>query len=238
MNIVVLYRYCDKGKIPKIWGDIQIQKNVILSYFLKIFKDIPIYFFADNCEKSTIEYLQSLCPKKIFKSFLGNSKSFVNMMEILKKLEMSLEDVVLLQEDDYLYLPNSAQLIKEGINISDYVSLYDHPDKYLNGFNPYVKGNGETCKVRITPSSHWKYTNSTTMTFATRYKTLIEDYEILIESCKYGEIPQDFIMFTKLLQKGRTLITPMPGRATHCDGKFISPLINWESYLKTKIENI
>jgi GT2 family glycosyltransferase len=119
-------------------------------------------------------------------------------------------------------LPDAENSIVEGLEIADYVSLYDHPDKYLiAGPNPLVKDGGEATKVILTPSTHWKYTNSTTMTFAARVKTLKQDYEIIKQHCE-PDIPLDFQMFIALLKRGRQLITPIPGQSTHCD-HFPSP---------------
>ena len=89
------------------------------------------------------------------------------------------------------------------------------------GPNPLVRDGGEATKVILTRSTHWKYTNSTTMTFAARAGTLKQDYEILRQHCE-TDIPLDFRMFIALRQRGRKLITPIPGRATHCD-HFPSP---------------
>jgi outer membrane scaffolding protein for murein synthesis (MipA/OmpV family) len=58
---------------------------------------------------------------------------------------------------------------------ASFVSLYDHPDKYLppsQGGNPYCEGGAEDTRVYLTKSTHWKITNSTTMTFAATVSTL------------------------------------------------------------------
>jgi hypothetical protein len=89
--------------------------------------------------------------------------------------------------------------------------------------NPLVTDRGENTKVILTASSHWKYTNSTTMTFATRVKTLRTDQEIFRHFCN-GKIPLDYFIFRNLAERGRTLITPLPGRSTHCD-EYPSPFI-------------
>ena len=49
-------------------------------------------------------------------------------------------------ENDYLHLPNSYNVLKEGLDFGvAYVTLYDHPDKYLDtslGGHPYWQGGG------------------------------------------------------------------------------------------------
>jgi hypothetical protein len=127
----------------------------------------------------------------------------------------------------------------EGIQIGDYVSLYDHPDKYLppeQGGNPLVKDGGENTKLLLTRSSHWKVTNSTTMTFATRVQTIQEDQAIW---WKYTQknTPQDFKAFAelcghtflknKITSPKRKLISCLPSRATHIELKHLAPLTDW-----------
>ena len=66
--------------------------------------------------------------------------------------------------------------------IADYVTLYDHPDKYMDhdkgGPNPYISNGGEVTRLVKTDNSHWKLTNSTTMTFASKVNTLKQDRDI------------------------------------------------------------
>ncbi|VDM11382.1 unnamed protein product [Wuchereria bancrofti] len=146
-------------------------------------------------------------------------------------LKLDNNEVVYFLENDYLHRPQSYKILLEGIEIgADYVSLYDHPDKYIDGANPYVEGGGEITKVFLSQTCHWKLTNSTTMTFATKIKTLYEDEKILREFTK-GSYPEDFKMFLTLRDKGRSLITPIPGYSTHGETAWLSPLINWENII-------
>ena len=115
----------------------------------------------------------------------------------------------------------------------DYVTLYDHPDKYLNpyeGGNPFCVERSENTRVYLGKHCHWKSTNSTTMTFASKVKTLKEDKDILREWTK-DTYPHDFYMFQDLIKKRRKLISPIPGFSTHGEVKNLSPLINWEKQL-------
>ena len=116
-------------------------------------------------------------------------------------------------------------MIEEGLSIADYASLYDHPDKYINhdaGGNPGVSNGGEPTRVMLTATSHWKNTNSTTMTFASRIKTLKTDRDVMIKYLVNQNVPLDYRMWLELLQT-KTLVTPLPGRATHTDMNSLSP---------------
>jgi hypothetical protein len=82
---------------------------------------------------------------------------------------------------------------------------------------------GEVTLVRRTKSVHWKYTNSTTLTFATRYEVLRQDLDILNKHCGDGK-SHDFQLFCELLQqRGRSLVSPMPGYSTHLHIPWITP---------------
>jgi len=140
-------------------------------------------------------------------------------------------ETVYFLESDYIHLPNAGTIIEEGIGLgADYVAIYDHPDKYLSpeqGGNPEVEGGGELTRVLLSKSSHWKITNSTTMTFAAKVKTIREDEEILRRFTS-GTYPRDYDMFLALREKGRVLISSIPGVCTHGEERWQSPLTNWE----------
>jgi hypothetical protein len=125
-------------------------------------------------------------------------------------------------EDDYLHREDYHIVMQEGLDIADYVSLYDHNDKYIpasKGGNQFIDDDGgEETKVYRTTSVHWKLTNSTTMTFAT---------EEIWKKWTLGTHPHDFQAFLELRAKGRSLITPIPGYSTHCEPKWAAPGINW-----------
>jgi glycosyltransferase involved in cell wall biosynthesis len=215
----IIYRICDQRngvtKIP------QVSKRQCFLNFIEVFGTDDMIIVADNCSNETIEFLNcfTTCVEK---TSLGNSGSFLYAMDLA--LQYKGDQSVYLVEDDYLHQPDSSRFLMEGLQRADYVSLYDHADKYsVQSPNPMVSNGGENTKVILTPSSHWKYTNSTTMTFATRSGILKADQEIFRKFCA-NPVPADFFIFRTLAERGRTLATPIPGRSTHCDG-YPSPFI-------------
>ncbi len=149
----------------------------------------------------------------------GNSKTMLEVLDYAMEHYQE-DDIVYFLEDDYLHREGYAQIIREGLERADYVSLYDHPDKY--SYDP-------TALIFHTKSTHWRFCHSTTMTFATKMKTLVFDYKIFKQGLDAAEIPPDFQIWdflTKNLQ--RTLVTPIPGYSTHGEAEFLSPLIDWE----------
>ena len=139
-------------------------------------------------------------------------------------------DNVYFIENDYLHRENSCKVLKEGLNLgSAFVSLYDHPDKYMEpdrGYNPYCEGGAEDTRVYLTHSCHWKITNSTTMTFASKVITLKRTEQILRKHTSETH-PHDFEMFIELREQNELLITPIPGYSTHGETMWLAPLIDW-----------
>lgn len=170
----------------------------------------PMRIIADKCGRKTHKMLQETGIPLSTTDF-GNAGSLKFAFEIAFE-ECQDEDLVYFCEDDYLHLYNSPQLLREGMKKADYVTLYDHPDKYSNSYNF-----GEFSKVIKTESSHWRYTISTCMTFATTVKTLKEDYEIWLKYID-GSHPHDHMAFTDLNKtKKRRLAVCIPGAACHTD---------------------
>ncbi len=145
------------------------------------------------------------------------------------------DEIIYFIENDYLHKPESKKIIEEGFKLgASFVSLYDHPDKYItpeNGGNPYCQGGAEDTRVYLTDSCHWKITNSTTMTFAAKVKTL-KLVEPTLRAYTTGTYPQDFKMFLDLRKQGHLLVTPLPGYSTHGETAWLTPLSEWEKYTK------
>jgi hypothetical protein len=219
----IIYRISDVGynKVkPNYINNENCLKNASL-----YFKETDWLIIADNTSELTDQMIAKY-QSNVMKVSIGHGAGTFNLAldEVLK---LDDKEVVYFLENDYLHKPNSLKILLEGINIgADYVSLYDHPDKYIDGANPFVEGGGEYTKVFLSESCHWKLTNSTTMTFASKVKTLREDESILRKWTDTTH-PHDFQMFLELRDKGRSLITPLPGYSTHGETSWLTPLINW-----------
>jgi hypothetical protein len=94
------------------------------------------------------------------------------------------------------------------------------------GGNPYCEGGAEDTRVYLTDSCHWKITNSTTMTFASKVSTL-KRVEPILRKWTSETHPNDFQMFMELRNQGELLVTPIPGYATHGETAWLSPLTDW-----------
>jgi hypothetical protein len=219
----VIYRISDAGYNKVKPG--YINNENCLRNATEIFNQAEWLVIADNTSPATDEMILKY-QSNITKVSIGHGAGTFNLA-LDEALKLDDKEVVYFLENDYLHKPNSLKILLEGINIgADYVSLYDHPDKYMDGANPFVEGGGEYTKVFLSESCHWKLTNSTTMTFASKVKTLREDESILRKWTNTTH-PHDFQMFLELRDKGRSLITPLPGYSTHGETSWLTPLINW-----------
>jgi hypothetical protein len=183
MNLYIYYRISDKGqpkdKLPNA------DKWKCLTNAVSEFRDEHFHVIADNCEPETVKIIRKICEDSgvaytIEETALGNAASFIYMVDKIV-LNHNLSDAVYLLEDDYIHRSGSKKILLEGINIADYVTLYDHPDKYFiesEGGNPFNYKQLQKTRIYLTESTHWREINSTTMTFACLVQTLRDDYHI------------------------------------------------------------
>jgi len=154
------------------------------------------------------------------------SLSFCETLDYILSQNFDDETIIYFLEDDYVHRPNWDKILIDGFNLPiDYVTLYDHGDKYQEMYKDFMT------KVLITHHSHWMPTPSTTNTFAVKFKTLKQDYQIHKKYSTGYEPSFDHGKFIELNQRGRNLISCIPGYSTHCHSEFLSPCIDWEKYL-------
>lgn len=225
----IIYRISDEGynKVKPPY----INNESCLKNATKVFNDSEWSIIADNVSEETNNMIQKYKSRDhIDYVSVGHGAGTFNLA-LDEALKLNCDEIVYFIENDYLHLPQSPKIIKEGFGLgASFVSLYDHPDKYLDpsqGGNPYCQGGGEETRVYCTPSTHWKITNSTTMTFAAKVSTL-KRVESILRKWTNGTHPNDFQMFLELRQEGESLITPIPGYSTHGETAWLTPHINWE----------
>ena len=226
----IIYRIADTGynKVKPNY----INNEKCLSNFYWVFFDehetADILVMADNVSESTRKMIQQH-GVDIEHVNVGHGAGTFNLA-----LDIALtyddDEVVYFVENDYIHKAEAYKVLKEGFELgASFVSLYDHPDKYLDpsrGGNPYCEGGGEDTRVYLSESCHWKITNSTTMTFAGKVSTLKRVEPILRKHTNTAH-PNDFQMFSELREQGELLITPLPGYSTHGETAWLSPLTDW-----------
>ena len=251
----VIYRISDKGNPKKKLANAS--KWDCLANAVREFGAENFHVIADNCTAETIDFLRTT-GLDIEVTANGNAGTCRHIFgEVVNRYAP--EDFLYLLEDDYLHLPGSRQALLEGLEIADYVTLYDHPDMYCSdgtSMNPFVHDDMPKSSIYLTASTHWRSTVSTTMTFAARVETLLEDREVW-QKCCVGKTPLDFGAFVILTgqndldeakrfakigraelaqlvvenflleRRQRLLISPIPSFATHAEPEFLAPLVDW-----------
>ena len=226
----IIYRISDAG-YNKVKPE-YINNEACLKNFCNVFFDHihDIQIIADNCSEATMamirKYIDPACIQAVS---VGHGAGTFNLA-LDRALQGDDSEIVYFVENDYLHKQLSPEVLKEGFDLgASFVSLYDHPDKYMSpsiGGNPYCEGGAEDTRVYLTQSSHWKITNSTTMTFASTVGTL-KRVEPIIRKWTEGKHPHDFEMFLELREQNELLITPLPGYCTHGETAWLTPLTNW-----------
>jgi hypothetical protein len=151
--------------------------------------------------------------------------SYRALLKYIKEQPMESDELIYFLENDYLHTDN---WVDEIINLFstysglDYISLYDHNDKY---FLPMY--DNLVSKIITTKTHHWRTTPSTCGSFIINRKIFEEDYDV--QSTHVGD-HNTFLWLNKNRQ--RFVFTPIPGLSTHCMEGLMSPTVNWEKINK------
>lgn len=222
MLIHILYRHtdnlnlCGLGKNRPKWFSYDKCLENILSTIDKIdfVKFHMIYDGVYDKKHPRIDYIYNINSKSDY-------KSWVQACEYAKNLDIDENDLIYYIENDYIHLhgwPYKVKELYETYEEINYVSLYDHVDKYNQEMYPNLQNN-----LFITPTHHWKITPSTTGTFIHSKKILNQDFDVWINK-GLG----DHHKFIWLAQnRGRNVLTPIPSLSTHCEVEWLAPTINW-----------
>lgn len=178
--------------------------------------DAELILFGDRLSEESKKTLEPYCDKFLEITQHGNSESFREILDYAMTFDP--ETIIYFLEDDYLHREKFDKYLIEGLNRVDYVTLYDHPDKY----------NGQLRMLIHTDSTHWQITPSTTMTFASTVRVLSEDLPIFDKMITTGT-PPDHYLFLELNNKNnRELASPVPSISTHGEKKWLALLFDWE----------
>ena len=175
-------------------------------------------------EQEHFLHQQTRFPVHVFKAGT-EATSFLYMLEYVKQQKFSADTIIYFLEDDYLHRPHWPKILREAFTLPnvDYVTLYDHRDKYFLPQYTELKS-----KIFHTESCHWRVTPSTTNTYAMRFKTLQNHIDIHRSFSLRRTITADHDKFIKLAEEGATLISSIPGFSTHAEPDYASPCTHWE----------
>lgn len=148
-----------------------------------------------------------------------DAKSFTHLCNLIEKDvqsgTVSHSDMVVFLEDDYAVAPDWQDAVSEGLKIADYVTLYDHPDKYVL---PMYKD--LVSRIYISPTCHFRTVPSTTNSFACRASIFLGHFDIHLEFCdsRIAERNRDhekFLALWSFKNNRPTLISSIPAYWSH-----------------------
>jgi len=152
----------------------------------------------------------------------SDAASYVYTWNYAKGLNIEDNDLIYIAENDYAFVngwPYKLKELFETYDNLDYVTLYDHPDKYNHNIYPNLG-----TYLYITKTHHWRIVPSTTGSIIFTKRILDEDIQVHVSKPE-----SDFGRFELLRNnKQRSVLSPVPSLATHCEIEHLAPAINWE----------
>ena len=165
----------------------------------------------------------------------GSSKSTSLIARIIKGNKLPDSSLIYVLENDYLHLPYWGEMALSLFNQvggNDYVSLYDHLDKYamtLEGRSDHWGLYKDlTSKIIVSNGRHWRQVPSICSSWIMSKKVFDRDYDL------HSIGISDNTGCEQFLKRGSTCYTPIPSLATHCQEPWVAPLIDWEGVINEK----
>lgn len=228
MKIKIFVRHCNSssnsiGKSRPEWFS---RKKCWDNLLTTIDKDTDVTVMFDGEPNEEHFLYNDTRNYTLIKKHGGNDgQSFLNLVEYVYEQNIDDDTILYFVEDDYYHKPGWTSIMREGFEYIgvDYITLYDHADKY---FLPMY--NDLQSKIITTPSIHWRTIPSTTNTYAMLAKTFKKHYNTHVEYCDLEKgYTRDHDKFMKLWEIGSNLISCIPGYSTHCETEYLSPCIDW-----------
>lgn len=226
MKINIFYRHYNanitnqSSKHRPNWFDYEICFVNLIETIKNKNIELHVIFDGENYEENFIHKYESNF--KLHKITEGSDfKSFIKTWNIVKSLNIGNNELIYFLENDYLHTENWVDKVIDFFsknNDFNYLSLYDHLDKYVFEYYSNLQSS-----IIISKTHHWRTTPSTCGSFIVTKKLFDEDYDV------HTSFEGDQHKFIKLTtEKNRKILTPIPGLSTHCSYELHSPTINWE----------
>jgi hypothetical protein len=121
-----------------------------LRVYVREFTNKNLIVLCDNVSEDTYKMVQKYAIKdNIHLTSNGNTGSFLASLDLAHRIitekQLPEDTIFYFLEDDYLHRRGAYDILIEAFEDlkADYVTLYDHPDKYQNLKDPrYVWGHG------------------------------------------------------------------------------------------------
>lgn len=229
----IIYRTSDAG-YNKVKPE-YINNENCLKNFVKVFDKYinDIIVIADNPSDALLNSIKKYIPSNnIIVAEIGHGAGTFNLA-LNMALDYNDDEIVYFVENDYLHRKNSDIILEDMFNLgASYATLYLHPDKFIEprfGGNPEVDTDGGyPTKIYKGQYEYYALFNSTTMTFASKVKTLKSDISILRKWTSTPH-PYDYEMFLELRNYNKSLLCPLNTYSTHGEVRWLSHFVDWEN---------
>lgn len=195
-----------------------ILKKCWLSLMTNVESDDSINIYYHDVRDSTLKWLSDNC--SILHNFIeseSTNQNFLNpLIDIESYIKEEIDDTKLIAylDDDYLWNKNAFNLIKEaGKYWKGFILANDSPKNYIKNTKSYVFV-GIDRHWKTSSSANWNIIGSSFI-----FKKYITELKELSQL-------EDKNTINNLLSKTE-FINPLPGVATHCDEKDMTPLVDW-----------
>lgn len=189
--------------------------------------------FIDNNEYEKV-YFTGAQPGRMDHGPQGYPIAWENMTNKIKSdIDAGIigrDDLIYICEDDYIHVRNWHQCVMDLFQshpeflATTYVTLYDHPDKYIESIQPVKHYITDKYRLYISNHRHWRQTPNGCGNFIVAAKLFNRDWEIM-------KVHYDGERSRLLGEAGRQYLSPIPGVSSHMHRSFPSPIINWREQL-------
>jgi len=194
--------------------------DMCLRSFVEAFTEVKpkIHFILDKCGPEWDETIKKNTPFE----YEIEHVEFGSMFQTIPyqwDLAKNIDDYVLFQEDDYVWLKDTGKKFFDAVKVFEFVSPYDHGEFYTR-----TQGQHQPpFDIKLVGEQHWRTIDFTTMTWGCHSARLLDYWDTLH---MHGFWDKD--TFVAMGKDGAKLWTPIPSLCTHMHRDFLSPGIDWE----------
>lgn len=218
--MTVYYRLCgipSSNPSPILQEDKYKLNELCLKSFINAYSAVnpKMVFLCDYCGDEYKELLKTV-PFEYESHFTTIGINHTCLMQY--DLARGVDDIILFQECDYLYRPNTGQQMLTAVEELGLVSPYNHLNFYQDR-----SIHSEFAELKLVDNQVYRSVERNTMSFGLTPEILRDHFDIFE---RYGYL--DNQVWHDLSDMGHKLYVPIPSIATHMVKDYLAPQVNWE----------
>lgn len=263
MQIHVIFRACDKvltvngGRRP-FGCDKPTLIRVCFSSLMESLHPVAhtVHVLGDRLSDEMMEFFTRY-PVTLSNGALGNDGSIRRSLQ--RAYERPDDEWVYLCEDDYLHVPDTFEVIEDLVDHRENVlrtqpanfrglpppseedvdlgrrPLVIHPPDYPDRYLPHKR---RYSLLFLANRRHWRQISNTTFTFLAEAKTFRRfrtGFDRSATGANDGLLSRTIYGDTDFASRA-LCVSPIPGLASHMQGKLMSPFMDWETLFRYHLE--